>query len=105
MGEHTPGQAAPEPITLVDRMRGPIIGFWGDQDTLVGMANVERFAAALRARGADYEQTIYPGVGHGFMSASRFDPEHEAYAAATDAWARTLAFYRAHLTRMAATSA
>jgi dienelactone hydrolase len=104
MGEHTPGQAAPEPMGLVDRLHGPIVGFWGDQDTLVGLPNVERFAAALRARGAPYEQTIYPGAGHGFMSASRFDPAHEAYAAATDAWARTLAFYRAHLTRTPTTA-
>ncbi len=102
MGDHTPGQAAPEPITLVDRLRGPILGLWGDQDALVGLANVERFAAAVRARGVPYEQVIYPGVGHGFMSASRFDPAHEAYAAATDAWARTLAFYRTHLTRLRA---
>ncbi|HZS01460.1 MAG TPA: dienelactone hydrolase family protein [Chloroflexota bacterium] len=101
MGEHTPGRAAPEPITLVDRMRGPIIGFWGDQDTLVGLANVQRFATALRAREVEYTQTIYPGAGHGFMSASRFDPAHEAYAAATDAWAQTLAFYRTHLARPA----
>jgi carboxymethylenebutenolidase len=101
MGDHTPGQAAPEPIALVDRIQGPIVGFWGDQDVLVGMPNVERFAAALRERGVAYEHTIYPGAGHGFMSASRFDPEHEAYAAATDAWTKTLAFYRAHLTRTA----
>jgi carboxymethylenebutenolidase len=97
LGDHTPGQAAPEPITLVDRLQGPILGFWGDQDALVGMPNVARFAAALQARGAPYTQTIYPGASHGFMSASRFDPQHEAYAAATDAWAQTLAFYRTHL--------
>ncbi len=98
MGAHVPGRAAPEPITRADRISGPILGFWGDQDDLVGMPNVERFAQALRPRGVAFESVIYPGVGHGFMSASRFDPAHEAYAAATDSWSRTLEFYRAHLT-------
>jgi carboxymethylenebutenolidase len=83
----------PPPLTLVDRMHGPILGFWGDQDAGVGLPNVYGLERALRERGVAYEHVIYPDVGHGFMAASDGAP----YAAAQDSWARTLAFYREQL--------
>jgi carboxymethylenebutenolidase len=86
---------APIPLAVADRMRGPILGFWGDQDAAVGMHNVERLAAALRDRGEAYDQVIYPGVDHAFLAASPDAPA--SYQAAQDSWARTLAFYRSHL--------
>ena len=79
-------------------MSGPILGFWGDQDTGVGMENVEKLATALRARGVEFEHTIHPGLGHGFMAQSRLDPAHEAYQAACQSWTRTVDFFRGHLT-------
>jgi dienelactone hydrolase len=85
----------PPPLTLVDRMHGPILGFWGDQDAGVGMHNVAALQRALRERDVAYEQVIYPGVGHGFLAAQPTDSV--PYAAAQDSWARTLAFYREHL--------
>src|SRR5207253_4879058 len=54
-------QTAPAPLEVVDGIKGPIIGFWGDQDQGVGMENVERLAQALRDRGAEFEHTVYPG--------------------------------------------
>ena len=87
----------PAPLTLADHMNGPILGFWGDQDAGVGMDNVERLAGLLKARGVDFEHTIYPGLGHGFMAASKLDPAHEAYDAACRSWTRTIEFYRTHI--------
>jgi carboxymethylenebutenolidase len=87
----------PAPLEETERMTGPILGFWGDQDAGVGMDNVKRLADALAVRGVDFEHTVYPGLGHGFMAASQLDPAHEAYEAACDAWTRTVAFYRAKL--------
>ena len=85
----------PPPLTLVDRMNGPILGFWGDQDVGVGLPNVYGLERALRERGVAYEQVIYPGVGHGFLAAG---PDAGAsYEAAKHSWVRTLAFYREHL--------
>jgi carboxymethylenebutenolidase len=81
------------PIELVDKMRGPIIAFWGDQDPLVDMTDVERFRRALADRGVAIDVTIYPGLEHGFLGASRLDPSHAAYDAACDAWTRTLRFF------------
>jgi carboxymethylenebutenolidase len=89
--------APPPPLTLTERMHGPILGFWGDQDTGVGMDNVEKLAAALDERGVEFEYTIHPGLGHGFMAQSQLDPAHEAYEAACQSWTRTLDFYRREL--------
>lgn len=89
--------AVPAPLDLADRMQGPILGFWGDQDAGAGMDNVERLEALLKARGVEVEFVIYPGLGHGFMAASQLDPAHEAYDAACRSWTRTIEFYRTHI--------
>src|SRR5205807_1930822 len=90
-------EAAPAPLEVADRITGPIIGFWGDQDEGVGMANVERLAEALGERGVDFQHTIYPGLGHGFMSASGLEAGNPGYDAACEAWTRSLGFFREHL--------
>lgn len=96
-GAHTGPLSAPAPLDEVDRMRGPILGFWGDQDAGVGMENVQRLAQALAERGVDFEHHVYPGLGHGFMARSGLEPGHEAYERACESWTRTLDFYRQHL--------
>jgi len=88
---------APTPLDLVDRISGPIIGFWGEQDGSVGIDEVRRLAEELGARGVELDYTVYPGLGHGFLGAVGFDPGHEAFEAADDSWKRTLEFYRRHL--------
>jgi carboxymethylenebutenolidase len=92
-----PAGAPVAPLTLVDRIQGPILGFWGDQDAGVGIDSVEKLASALKARHVDFEYTIYPGLGHGFMAASQLDPAHEAYDAACQSWTRTIEFFRTHI--------
>lgn len=87
----------PAPLDIVDSLRGPILGFWGDQDAPVGMENVALLAAALKTRGTAFEHTVYPGLGHGFLSASQFDPDHAAYKAACESWTRAITFFRANL--------
>ena len=90
-------RTAPAPLEVAGKMRGPILGFWGDQDQLAGLENVEMLRTVLTQRGLDFDLTVYPGLGHGFMAASGFDPGHIAYEAACDAWDRTVAFLQAHL--------
>lgn len=87
----------PTPIDLATRMRGPMIGFWGDQDRGAGMDNVAAFARAMERQGGDFEHHIYPGAGHGFFAASGLDPDNSQYLNACDAWTRTLAFLRQHV--------
>ena len=52
------------------------------------------YEAALKAAGARFEVHHYPGTQHGFHNDTT--PRHDA-AAAQQAWARTLSFFRQHL--------
>ena len=93
VGPFTP----PAPLDVADRIRGPILAFWGDQDTAVGMQNVADFAQAMKRHGTAFEHMVYPGLGHGFLSASQFDPDNGAYHAACDSWTRTIGFLHQEL--------
>jgi carboxymethylenebutenolidase len=85
------------PIELAPKMRGPVLGHWGDQDAGAGMDNVEKLRAALQAAGVEHEFQIYPGLGHGFLKASLEDDKTPGYAQACTSWTRTLGFYRRRL--------
>lgn len=90
--------AAPQPVDLAERMRGAILGHWGDQDSGVGMENVERLRGLLEHARVQHEFHIYPGLGHGFLKAFLDDDGAPGYAQACESWKRTLDFYRRHLT-------
>lgn len=96
-GGRVPGNLTP-PLALADQMTGPILGFWGDQDAGVGMDNVRQLDDLMRTHKIDFQHTVYPDAGHGFMSAGPGDPEHSAdLHAAEDSWTQTLAFFASHL--------
>ena len=80
-----------------ERIHGPLLGFWGDQDAGVGMDRGEELRRSLEARRVEHELTIYPGLGHGFMKASGLEPGGDGYDQACEAWTRTLDFYRKQL--------
>lgn len=90
--ERTP-VAAKRPIDddEVAGVESPLLLFWGDGDSGVGMDNVAAYREALARYGKTAETVIYPGLGHGFLT---FDPDSPAFAASQDAWERTLAFFR-----------
>jgi carboxymethylenebutenolidase len=92
----------PRPLDLADRMRGPILGFWGDQDAGVGMDNVADLARRLAEYGVDFDHRVYPGLGHGFLAATQFDPANDAYQAACESWTMALDLWRQHLRAEAA---
>src|SRR6266540_5512847 len=88
---------APPPLDQLDEIHGPIVGFWGDQDDGVGMDNVAKLAGGLSARGVQFEHTVYPGLGHGFLKQALPEAGHAGHADAAGSWERTLAFYRREL--------
>lgn len=90
-----PRSTAPAPLEVVDRIRGPIVAFWGDQD-YIDMDEVGRLGDEMARHGKDYEAIIYPGAGHGFLRGLEEDsgPDHEA---ATDSWSRSLSFFARHV--------
>jgi carboxymethylenebutenolidase len=91
-----PNRTAATPLEQVDRMQGPILGFWGELDERVGIPNVEQLAQRLHERSVDFEHVIYPGLDHGFLQAG-FEPDAEGHDHARSSWERTLAFFDAQL--------
>lgn len=82
------------PIDEVSQLRTPLLGFFGENDEGVGVENVQAYEAAARKAGKTLDFTIYPGLGHAFMT---FDQEGPAAAASQQSWTRTLAFFKEHL--------
>ncbi|WP_416981198.1 dienelactone hydrolase family protein [Streptomyces sp. T028] len=83
----------PRPIDLVGSLRGPVLAFWGEQDTTVGMESVERYTE-LAAANPQFEHAVLPGLGHGFLGSSDLgDPADPGGAT----WVRSVAHLRSHL--------
>jgi carboxymethylenebutenolidase len=73
------------------RVTTPICGSYGERDTSIPPDGVRAFFAALKVPN---EVKIYDEAGHAFC-----DEDRGSYvpSAAVDAWARTIAFLRAHV--------
>lgn len=83
---------------LVDeapRLRAPWLGLFGDLDEGIPVDDVERLRAAAAISGQPTEVVRYPDAGHGFHCDAR-KSYHEP--SATDAWVRTVAWFRRYLT-------
>lgn len=89
--------SSPSLIEQADRMTGPILGLWGDQDEGVGMDNVAALASRLAEHGVDFQHRVYPGLGHGFLARTEFDAANDAYEPACESWALSLDLWRQHL--------
>ncbi len=77
-----------------DAVQAPIIGFWGDQDGGIPVANVEEIERVLTEKGKSIENHVYEGAGHGFFCTTRGSYSE---AASSDSWPKTLAFFAEHL--------
>jgi carboxymethylenebutenolidase len=79
---------------LLGRIAAPVLAFWGEQDDLIPLEQVRRLEEAMRRLEKTYEARVYPGAGHGF-----FCDERASYqpAAAHDAWALLMKFFRKYL--------
>ncbi|HSN17744.1 MAG TPA: dienelactone hydrolase family protein [Gammaproteobacteria bacterium] len=86
-----------QPVTDVQRLKTlkmPLIGFFGEKDAGITVADVTAFQEALHAAGVDAEIHEYPDAGHAFANPS--GKNYQA-AAAKDSWDRTVKFFKAHL--------
>ncbi len=82
---------------LVDeapRLQAPWLGLFGDLDEGIPVDDVERLRAAAARSGQPTDVVRYPDAGHGFHCDARAS-YHEP--SATDAWARTVAWFHRHL--------
>jgi len=78
------------------RIKAPVFGFYGGNDTRIG-ATIPDTVAAMKEAGKTYEPVTYEGAGHGFMRAGEAPDASPANAKArTDAWARVKEIMSAH---------
>lgn len=85
----------PNPDIPLQQLTCPILYIYGEDDGWITKADVQRLAGALKKYNKPGEIKTYPGASHAFFN----DTRKEVYkpAAAQDAWDRTLAFFRRHL--------
>ena len=77
------------------RLEGAVQGHYAEQDDYAPPEKVRELEALLRSLGKQADFFIYPGTHHGFFNDDR--PEVYSAEAARQAWERTLAFFREHL--------
>jgi carboxymethylenebutenolidase len=82
-------------IELARRLSTPWIGFYGDKDRGIPVAQVEQLRTALASAPVPGEIIRYPHAAHAFALAPA-DRGYDA-AEAADAWRRTRAFLAEHL--------
>lgn len=84
------------PVDKTERLRSPVLAFFGAEDGFIPLAAVDELKAALGRHGKQAEVVVYPGAGHGFFCDERGSYHADA---ARDAWTRTKTFLAAHLAR------
>ena len=82
------------PFDLTERISAPVLGLFGNDDANPNPADVAKIDAEMSWLGKDHEFHGYAGAGHGFMNEDRPGYREDA---ATDAWRRTLDWFRRHL--------
>jgi carboxymethylenebutenolidase len=85
------GALSPEEAKEV---KAPILGLYGAADQGIPVDSVRAMEAALNEAGIENEFHIYDGAPHAFFNDTRDSYRPDA---AADAWPRTLAWFRTHL--------
>jgi len=80
---------------VAEAITAPILGLYGEADHGIPVDQVKEWQSLLEQHGKTNDMVIYPGAPHQFFNEERpsYRPE-----AAEDAWNRTLAWWRQHLT-------
>ena len=80
-----------QPIDLVDSLKAPVLGLYGEKDGGIPVASVEQMQAALKKAGKPSEIILYPDTDHGFLADYR--PTYNPKSAA-DGWKRLLDWFK-----------
>jgi carboxymethylenebutenolidase len=88
------GTITPIALSYADEVGVPLCGSWGQRDTSIVADDVRALDARLTQLNRPHDMKVYDEAGHAF-----FDDTRSSYVAtaATDAWARTLAYFARHL--------
>jgi carboxymethylenebutenolidase len=84
----------PNPAELVQKIEAPVLAHYGSEDKGI-TGGVPATEAAMKKYNKPYVYTIYPGAGHAFNNDT--DPSRYNAAAAKEAWAKTVDFFRKNL--------
>ena len=85
---------SPPSAEQMANISAPVLGLYGGSDARIN-ATIPATDSSMKRLGKSYEFQIFDGAGHGFL---RGQENSEAnLAAATAAWPRTIAFFRAKL--------
>jgi len=81
-------------VAQLSALKMPLIGFFGELDQGITVADVDAFQKALQQAKVNAEIHEYPNAGHAFAN-----PSGSGYqaAAAEDSWQRTVKFLKDHL--------
>jgi len=85
----------PAMLAVADALQTPWHGFFGDLDESIPPEQVEALRTAAGGAGFDTEIVRYAEAKHAFHCDDR--PAVYNAAAATDAWANTLAWFEQHV--------
>lgn len=75
------------------KIKAPVLGMYGEIDSRI-TSTVDATTAAMKKLGKSYEPHIYKGATHAFV---QYQNLGENTAATTDAWPKTIAFFKQHL--------
>ena len=90
-----PARKPRAPLDAVTAIRCPVLGFYGEEDPIIPLADVDDLRRRLAESGQPFEIRLYPGAGHAFMNDTR--PAMYRPAAAADAWPRLVNVLRERL--------
>ncbi len=94
MTKHANDTRPVHPIDLADKMKGRVLGLYGELDKGIPVSEGDEMRAALKAAGdTKSEIVVYPGADHGFLADYR--PSYNE-AAAKQAWPRALEWFKTH---------
>jgi len=79
---------------LLSSISWPVLGIFGEVDTVIPLDSVQEFDLDLDNLGIENEIYVYEGLGHAFANPS--NPGHDVEKTA-DAWMKTIDFLNRHL--------
>jgi carboxymethylenebutenolidase len=77
------------------KIRGPVLGFFGQDDASIPVVAVNAFESAMKLAGRTVDVHIYPGAGHAFANPTRTDAYRPE--ATKDSWGKMMRFFASAL--------
>lgn len=87
-------EAPNAPINFADKIRCPVLCFFGETDQMIPLDQVKKVEDTLKRLRKTYEVKVYKGAGHGFFCNERASYHAES---AKDAWEQARSWFQKHL--------